>query len=113
MQAPNRPKARAKRSDPFSPNRQLLIPASKLAGIRYSLSESDLLEETLYQVWEESGQKLQKQEVARLALRVLLEDQGPSAKMHPLALHPGQDRPNKPTGSDSRTTGAQPTRDWR
>ena len=51
-----------------------MVPANKLAGIRYSLSELDLLEETLYQVWKESGQKLQKQEVARLALRVLLED---------------------------------------
>lgn len=58
----------------------LMVPASKLAGIRYSLSELDLLEETLYQVWKESGQKLQKQEVARLALRVLLEEYGAVGK---------------------------------
>lgn len=54
----------------------LSAPADKLVGIRYSKAERDLLDETLYQVWKDSGQRLQKQEVARLALRVLLEEYG-------------------------------------
>jgi hypothetical protein len=55
-------------------------PAGKPAGIRYSLSELDLMEDVIYQVWKESGKKLQKQEVARLALRVLLEEYGVAGK---------------------------------